>query len=224
MMPEIVLSDAPLLKAISGDLAALRQHVFGVLVVWVIVSALALGVAREFSILGIKIDITKVPASLGLLVFVLSVAWLCFAGYLTAEAIAGRKDRLQLLDLSRAVGANNVHVIAEFLDGGFGLDVNCAIDPARGAAFIGSNLCWSAAGAQTTGLFLLMLAGCVAVILTFRAINLKDGERHETMIFLAGSFCIIASAVALMYTGWVVFTSAEATILHELRRAAVTLR
>src|SRR5689334_19884661 len=91
MMPEIVLSDAPLLKAISGDLASLRQHAYGVLVVWLIVSALAFGVAREFSIAGIKIDITKVPASIGLLVFVASVVWLCLACYLTAEAIAGYK-------------------------------------------------------------------------------------------------------------------------------------
>jgi len=165
-MPEIVLSDAPLLKAISGDLASLRQYAYGVLVVWVIVSALAFGVAREFSIAGIKIDITKVPASIGLLVFVASVAWLCLACYLTAEAIAGYKDQYPLLDLTRAVGASQVHVIARFLDGGFGLDVNCAIDPARGAAFVGSNHCWSASGAQTTGLFLLVLAGCVAVILT----------------------------------------------------------
>jgi hypothetical protein len=193
-------------------------------VAWVIVSALALGVAREFSVSGIKIDITSLPASFGLLVFVASVAWLSLAGYLTAEAIAGYKDRLQLLDLSSTVGAKEVRVIAEFLDGGFGLDVNCAIDPARGAVFIGSNLCWSAAGAQTTGLFLLLLAGCVAVILTFRAINLKDGGRHETMITFAAVFCIGASVLALMYTGWVVFTSAEATIVHELRRAAVPLR
>ena len=223
-MPEIVLSNAPLLKAISGDLAGLRQHAYGVFVAWLVVSALALRVGREFSLLGTKIDITKFTPAVGLLIFVASVTWLGFAGHLTAEAIAGLKDRLQLLDLSGAVGAKEVRVIAEFLDGGFRLDVNCAIDPARGAAFIGGNLCWSAAGAQTTGVFLLVLAGCVAAVLTFRAINLECGRRYETTFILAGVFCIGASVVALTYTGWVVFTSTEATVLHELRRAAITLR
>jgi hypothetical protein len=42
-MPEIVLSNAPLLKSISGDLAALRQHAFWMFLVWAALSTVRAG-------------------------------------------------------------------------------------------------------------------------------------------------------------------------------------
>jgi hypothetical protein len=132
VMPEIVLSNAPLLKAISGDLAALRQHVFWVFMLWAALSAVALGIGREVSASIIKIDISKLAPSLSLLAVCLSVAWLYLAGDLTAGSISGYKDRLPLLDLSSARGAATVQLIIELLDGGFGLDAACAIDLPEG--------------------------------------------------------------------------------------------
>ena len=183
-------------------------------------SAVALGIGREVSASIIKIDISKLAPSLSLLAVCLSVAWLYLAGDLTAGSISGYKDRLPLLDLSSARGAATVQLIIELLDGGFGLDAACAIDPTRGASFIGSNLCWSASAAQTTGMFAFFLIGSLTVVLIFRAIYLQSGKRHDWLILAAG-FCNIVSTVALAYKGNEVFTAAETTILHELQRSAV---
>src|SRR4051794_37761390 len=101
-MREIVLSNAPLLKAITSDLAALRVHAVWILVVWVALSASTLGIVREISVSNLKIDIAKVSPSLYLPIFLLAVGWLCCACFLTAGAIAGYRDRLALLDLSGA--------------------------------------------------------------------------------------------------------------------------
>ena len=224
MIPEIVLSNAPLLKNISGDLAALRQHAFWILLVWMALSAAALGIGRDVSISVIKIDIAKLAPSLCLLAFFVSVGWLYLASELTANSISGYKDRLPILDLSSARGAATVHLIIELMDGGFGLDAECAIDPTRGASFIGSNLCWSASAAQTMGMFAFFLIGCLTVGLIFRAIYLKSDKQHETAMIFAAAFCMIISTVAPMYKGIEVFTAAETTILHELQRAAAAQR
>jgi hypothetical protein len=224
VIPEIVLSNAPLLKNISGDLAALRQHAFWMLLVWVALSAAALGIGRQVSVSIVQIDISKLAPSLCLLAFFASVGWLYLAGDLTANSISGYKDRLPILDLSSARGAATVRLIIELMDGGFGLDAECAIDPTRGASFIGSNLCWSASAAQTMGMFAFFLMGCLTVVLIFRAIYLKSGKRHEAEMALAAAFCIIISTVALAYKGIEVFTAAETTILHELQRAAAAQR
>ena len=221
MMPEVVLSNAPLLKAISGDLASLPQYFFWVFVLWAILSAIALGIGRKVSVSIFEIDISKIAPSLCLVAFCASVGWLYFASDLTAGSISGYKDRMPRLDLSGAGGAVSIRPIIELLDGGFGLDAACAFDPNRGASFIGSDQCWSASGTQITAIVLFFLTGCLTVFLIFRAIYLKGGKRHDTAMILGGMFCIGASTVALAYVGNEVFTAAETTILHELQRVGV---
>jgi hypothetical protein len=223
-MPEIVLTNAPLLKAISGDLATLRQYFFWVFVTWAALSAIALGIGRKVSISIFEMDISKIAPSLCLLAFCVSVGWLYFASDLTAGSISGYKDRMPRLDLSGAGGAASIRPIIELLDGGFGLDAACAFDPNRGASFVGSNLCWSASGTQITAIVLFFLTGCLTVILIFRALYLKGGSRHDMTMIFGGLFCIIASAAALTYIGNEVATAAETTILHELQRAGVARR
>jgi hypothetical protein len=75
-MPEIVLSNAPLLKAISGDLAALREQAYWMLLAWVVLSVVALGIGRQVSISIVQIDISKFAPKFCLLIFFASVGWL----------------------------------------------------------------------------------------------------------------------------------------------------